>query len=277
MKKKEKIRKPQKEKKKVKTSSGYVPQKALFGNGDDYYVYKMKPLERLVGGALGFMAGAFVIMVFFRSYILALAAGLVLILPGIRRYQNFLKEKRRKVLLFQFRDMLESLTASYSTGKNTLGAFEDAYGDMIDIYGKKADIVCELKLIVDGIYNGQRIEDLLENFAKRSHLDDVESFATIFEVSNQFGGNLKKVVGDTYRVISEKLEMEMEIKTLLTANQNELNIMMLMPLVIMLTLSSMGSMSVIQNTPLNVLTKIIALVMFGVAYITGRKIIDIRV
>lgn len=277
MKKKEKISKSKKEKKITKTSDRYISQKPLFGNGDDYYVYRMKPLECLVGGAAGFMAGAFVIMVFFRSYILALAAGLVMIVPGIRKYQNFLTEKRRKVLLFQFRDMMESLTASYSTGKNTLGAFEDAYGDMIDIYGKKADIVNELKLIVDGIYNGLRVENLLENFARRSHLDDIESFATIFEVSNEYGGNLKKVVGDTYRIISEKLEMEMEIKTLLTANQNELNIMMLMPLVIMLTLSSMGSMSVVQNTPLNVLTKIIALAMFGAAYIIGKKIIDVRV
>ena len=53
--------------------------------------------------------------------------------------------------------------------------------------------------------------------------------------------------------------------------------MMLMPLVIMLTLSSMGSMSVIQNTPLNVLTKIIALAMFGAAYMIGKKIINVRV
>lgn len=277
MKKKEKISKPKKEKRVSKISTRYIPQKPLFGNGDDYYIHKMKPVECLAGGAMGVAAGAFVIMVFFRSYILALIAGLIMILPGIRKYQNFLKEKRRKVLLFQFRDMMESLTASYSTGKNTLGAFEDAYGDMIDIYGKKADIVNELKLIVDGIYNGLRVEDLLENFARRSHLDDIESFATIFEVSNEYGGNLKKVVGDTYRIISEKLEMEMEIKTLLTANQNELNIMMLMPLVIMLTLSSMGSMSVIQNTPLNVLTKIIALALFGIAYVAGRKIIDVRV
>ena len=131
MKKKEKISKSKKEKKITKTSDRYISQKPLFGNGDDYYVYRMKPLECLVGGAAGFMAGAFVIMVFFRSYILALAAGLVMIVPGIRKYQNFLTEKRRKVLLFQFRDMMESLTASYSTGKNTLGAFEDAYGDTL--------------------------------------------------------------------------------------------------------------------------------------------------
>ena len=48
---------------------------------------------------------------------------------------------------------------------------------------------------------------------------------------------ISKAVGDTYRIINEKIEMEMEIRTLLTANKNELNIMMLMPLIIMVTLS----------------------------------------
>ena len=68
-----------------------------------------------------------------------------------------------------------------------------------------------------------------------------------------------------------------EIRTLLTANKNELNIMMLMPLIIMVTLSGMGSMSIVQNTPLNVLTKVIALTLFGTAYYIGRKIIDIKI
>ena len=67
MKKKEKISKPKKEKRVSKISTRYIPQKPLFGNGDDYYIHKMKPVECLAGGAMGVAAGAFVIMVFFRS------------------------------------------------------------------------------------------------------------------------------------------------------------------------------------------------------------------
>ena len=278
MRKKENIhKKKSKQIKKTKKPGKYIPKKALFGNGEDYYVYHMKFAEKLTGGALGFLAGMFVCMTFFRNLILSVIVGAVLIIPGAVKYRNFLKEKRQKTLLIQFRDMLESLTSSYSAGKNTQGAFEDAYGDMADIYGKKSDIVHEIEMIINGIYNGQNIEALLQNFADRSHLDDVESFSTIFEVSNRYGGNLKKVVGDTYRIINEKIEMEMEIKTLLTANKNELNIMMLMPLIIMITLSGMGNMSIVQNTPLNIVIKVAALGMFGIAYYIGRKIIDIRI
>ena len=69
----------------------------------------------------------------------------------------------------------------------------------------------------------------------------------------------------------------MEIRTLLTANKNELNIMMVMPFVIMLMISGMGDMSIIQNTPGNVLIKCGVLLLFGVAYYMGRKIVDIEI
>lgn len=255
----------------------YVPEKALFGHADDYYVYRMNSVEKGLGALMGFGAGFFVFMVFFRSILFSVIAGGLLAVPGIAKYRNYLKEKRMQNLLFQFRDMMESLSASYSAGKNTQGAFQDACADLISIYGEKADIVHELKLIVSGLYNGQNIDDMLSNFALRSHLDDIESFATIFEVTNRYGGNLKKVVGETRQIINEKIETEMEIRTLLTANKNDLNIMILMPVVLMLMLGGMGDMSIVQNTPVNVVIKLIALALFGGAYYMGRKIVDIRI
>lgn len=270
-------KKIKKQKKVRKSKNKYVPQKALFGNVDDYYIYHMSYTDKALGGALGFLAGFFVCMVFFRNIFISLTAGMILIPLGMRKYRDYLKERRLRSLLFQFRDMMESLTASYSAGKNTSDAFQDACADMINIYGEKADIVKELECLVSGLYNGQNIDDLLSNFASRSHLDDIESFATIFEVTNRYGGNLRKVVGETRQIISDKIETEMEIQTLLTANKNELNIMILMPLLIMLMLDGMGNMSIVQNTPVNVVTKCAAIVLFILAYLMGQKIVNIKV
>lgn len=274
MKKKEKR---QKKRTGFRKKESYLPIKAILGNGEDYYIYHMNPIERICGGSLGSFAGFLVSMVFYRDLLLSVAAGMIMIVPGIRKYKKYLMEKRLKDLLLQFRDMMESLTSSFSTGKNTQGAFQDAYADMENIYGRKADIVHEIELIVNGLYNGQNIDDLLQNFAARSHLEDIESFATTFEVTNRFGGNLKKVVGETRQIINDKIEVEQEIETLLTANKNELNIMTLMPFVIMLTLNGLGNMSIVENTPVNILTKTMALGLFAAAYWMGRKIVDIKV
>ena len=272
-----KTAKQQKRRKSKTKNKQYQPQTALFGKADDYWVYNMSLAERLAGCAIGFGAGFFVCMVFFRNFWLSVVAGVVLVLPACKKYQGYLMKKRQKNLLLQFKDMMEALTSSFSTGKNTSEAFQDAYIDMADLYGKKSDIAKEIELIVTGMYNGILLNDLLMNFALRSHLDDIESFATIFQVCSQYGGDLKKVVGETRVIISDKIGTELEIETMLTANRNELNIMIVMPLLIMITLNGAGNLSAAQNTTENILVKLAALGLFAFAYALGRKIIDIKV
>jgi len=70
----------------------------------------------------------------------------------------------------------------------------------------------------------------------------------------------------------------MEIGTLLSGNKNELNIMMIMPLIIIVSMEGLGSeMTVTGNSPLNILIKIVALGMFAAAYVLGKKITTIKV
>ena len=53
--------------------------------------------------------------------------------------------------------------------------------------------------------------------------------------------------------------------------------MIILPVLLMLMLNGMGNMSIVQNTPLNVIVKIGVLILFGVAYYMGRKIVDIKI
>lgn len=151
-------------------------------------------------------------------------------------YQESRLKRRKKELLLQFKDLLESLTASYATGKNTLDSFRDAWNDLEQIYGDQADITRELAIIVTGMENNITIEDLLTNFARRSGLEDVASFADVFRVSIRQGANIKDIIAATRDVINDKIEIEMEIQTIIAGNKNELNIMMVMPLVILVSL-----------------------------------------
>ena len=102
-------------------------------------------------------------------------------------------------------------------------------------------------------------------------------FAIVFEVCNRQGRDLKRVVSDTREIINDKIEIEMEIETMLSGNKNELNIMMIMPVIVVLSLSSMGTMTIVSNSPVNLLVKVICLGIFGAAYLIGRKIVDIKI
>lgn len=261
-----------------KKKEAYEPIGSLIGGGEDYHVYPMSPRDRILAGMAGAGIGGLVSYLFFRSQPVTVVAAIAVALLAQGIYQESRQKKRKKELLLQFKDLLESLTSSYATGKNTLDSFRDAFSDLEQIYGDQADITRELAIIVTGMENNIRIEDLLTNFAQRSGLEDVASFADVFRVSLRQGANIQNIIASTRDVINDKIEIEMEIQTIIAGNKNELNIMMIMPLVILISLGGMGSdMTAASNTPANVVIKLAALGMFYLAYHLGRKFTDIKV
>ena len=78
-------------------------------------------------------------------------------------------------------------------------------------------------------------------------------------------------------IISDKIEIEMEIQTTVASNRNEINIMSVMPFVIIAMMGTLGQSAITANTPVNIAVKSIALIMFVIAYVLGRKITDIKV
>ena len=261
----------------LKKKDDYAEKHGLMGNADDYHIYHMRLIDYLVGFLIGFALGFVVVMIFFRVVIFAVTVGVFCGIPAIKYYRKYRKEKRQRDLLIEFRDLLEALTTSYSSGKNTMEAFAESYQDLLSLYGEKSDIVNETRIIIAGMTNNIIIEDLLRDFAERCGLEDVESFTSTFESGLRQGGDIRQVVWDSRKIINDKIEIEMEIKTMLTEKENELNIMMVMPLIIMVTLSGIGTMSAVINTPFTVIVKIFAIGLFAAAYMMGRKIINIRI
>ena len=51
------------------------------------------------------------------------------------------------------------------------------------------------------------------------------TIANVFEVCNRQGSDLKRIVSDTREIINDKIEVEMEIETMIAGSKNELNIM----------------------------------------------------
>jgi tight adherence protein B len=181
--------------------------------------------------------------------------------------------------LLQFRDLLDALSNSYSSGMNTQSAFNDAYKDLEKSFGKNAPIVKELSIILKGLNNNFLIEELLRDMAARCGIDDIKSFADTFAVCSRLGGDLKRIVKESRDIISEKIEIEMEIETTVSANKNEIDILCVMPFVMvtMLGRMSQGGTSILTNTPVNVVVKFFAIFLFAVAYKIGMKICDIKV
>lgn len=263
--------------KKKKKTEEYAELRGLLGNGKDYHVYHMTKKDYLTAWVLGFLAAVIVLFAFFNSVPISLIGGIVCAKMLPKHYCEYKKKKQLNELRSQFRDLLESLTSSYSAGQNTVEAFEDAVSDMTSIYGEDADIVQEVQMISTGLKHNINIEELLVNFAKRSNLEDVMSFANVFQICNRQGSDLKRIVSDTREIINDKIEVEMEIETMISGSKNELNIMMVMPVIVVVMLKGMGSTMAGSNTAATVLVKMLCIGIFALAYVMGRKIIDIKI
>jgi len=260
-------------KKKVKNQYEVIP--GLMNMGEDYHIYQMSKGEHLLGALMGMGIGIVIGIVFFNSWGVSLFLAVLAAVMVQKPYGQYLHKKRMKKMLLEFKDLLEALSSSYSAGMTTTKAFSDAYNEMSGLYGPDSDVVKELNIINIGLQHNYNIEDLLLNFAARCGLEDVDSFANVFEVCNRKGGNLQQIVGETRSVINDKIEIEMEIQTMVASSKNELNIMMVMPLVIMMSMRGFGD-SMSGNSLPNLMIKGISLGIFAGAYLLGMKMIEIK-
>ena len=123
---------------KSKKKEKYVPLTGLTGIGEDYNIYIMDPREKIIGYLIGFVAGFLAAQIMFGVVIASIVIGAAVGFYAIPVYRRYLQERRRKAILLQFRDMLDSLSNSFSAGKNTPDAFTDAYSDLKLAYGEQA-------------------------------------------------------------------------------------------------------------------------------------------
>lgn len=203
--------------------------------------------------------------------------GLAAVKIAIPTIASSLKEKRTKELKNQFRDMLDSLATSLNSGKNVIDSFRSVEQDLRLQYEENAYILYELQVIMTGIHNNIDIETLLNDFGRRSGVEDIESFANVFQICYRQGGNLKQVIRNTHSIINDKMEIESEIKTMVATNNMQQKIMIVVPIVLVALIKSMSpEFAANFATTTGILATTFAIVMFVVAYFVGKKILEIR-
>lgn len=260
-----------------KKKEPYIPKNGILGNATDYNYYKMNAITKITCFLVGLVVGFGVGYIFYESIILSLIAGCIVGAICIPIYHKSYLDKRKKNLTLQFRDMLESLSASIGAGSNIQDAFQAAYQDMVVQYTEDGYIAKEIAIIMSGLQNNIAIENLLMDFGQRSGIEDIMSFADVFETCYRKGGNIKEVIMSTYHIISDKIEVQLEIKTMVSSKTSEQNLMLVMPVVLVLMLKTMAGDMIDLNSPTGRMSTTVAMVIFAVSYLMSKKILDIKV
>ncbi len=265
-----------KESKLLKKKTEYVPVSGIIGDACDYNIYKETVAEKIRWFLLGAVVSGAVLYVFYESIIITLIAGIICGIVFIPIHRKSVIEKRKLRLSVQFKSLLEALSTSIGAGKNVRDSFFGAKEDLSVQYSEDSDIVKEINIINIGLENNVRIEELLMNFAKRSGLEDIKSFADVFATCYKKGGNINEIIKNTSKIIGDKIEIKMELETMVSGQKNEQNIMLVMPVIFIIVLKSMGGELVDLTSVVGRLSITGSLLIFVAAYFISKKILDIK-
>lgn len=245
----------------------------------DYTASPCNLPDHIIAFLIGFTAGFAVLFIFYKVILLSIVGGIVMGVIYIFVAEQAAVRKRIKQLRIQFFDMLEAMSVSMRAGNPVLKALESAHEDLLLIYGEDSDIIAELGVMVSRFRNAVPLSQAFEDFAERSGLEDAKSFASVYATIEGKSSRADEIVRETQQIIADKMEIEMEIDTLMTAAKSEVNIMLFMPLVILAVIGYAGAgfMDAIYTEPLGRVVATGGLIVFIISFILAKKFSDVEI
>lgn len=244
----------------------------------DYTVSPSGFFDHILALVIGFAAGFAVLFIFYKIWILSIIGGVVFGVINIFVAAQSAITKRKKKLRIQFYDLLEAMSVAMRAGNPVIKALESAREDLSLIYSEDSDIITELKIMIGRFNNAVPLSEIFSDLAKRSGLEDIASFASIYSTIEGKSSRANEIVRETQQIISDKMEIEMEIDTMMTAAKSEVNIMLFMPLIILgvIGYAGAGFMDAIYTTAAGRIVSTGGLIVFIVSYIMARKFSSIK-
>ena len=133
--------------------------------------------------------------------------------------------------------------------------------------------------MVNQIGIGMSAEAIFREFAMRSAVEDIDTFASVFSIAKRTGGDMVAIIKETSDSIAGKLDTRSEIAVLISSKRLEQNIMTMIPIGIILyiDLTSGGLLDPLYGNLTGILIMSVCLCIYGAAVMLGRKLIRIEV
>lgn len=245
----------------------------------EYSVNKGSAADNILAFLKGCAVGFAVLFVFYKLWLLSAMGGIAVGVASIYADRKKRANTRIRKLRVEFYDMLEAMSVSMRAGNPVLKALESAKEDLELIYSKDSDIIVELTIILERFRNAMPLSAAFEDFAERSGLEDVASFASVYATIEGKSSRADEIVRETQQIIADKMAIEMEIDTLMTAAKSEVSIMLLLPLVILgvIGYAGAGFMDAIYTTPAGRLVATGGLVIFIISYIMAQRFSNVEI
>lgn len=243
----------------------------------DYSEYQYAKGEQIKFGLVSTTVLFALFMLFYNNLIISIVLSITLTFVVLKRVKGLLARKRRKQLSVQFRDAMEGLVSALVAGYSLENAVEETRNDLLLLYSKEDIIVQEFDTMVNRMRVKVPIEELIYDLGLRSGVEDILTFSEILLTAKRTGGNLVHVMRQTSSNISEKMEIQREIETVISGKKMESSCMTAIPLlmIVYLRIFSPGFLDPLYNNLMGVLIMTGALGVYIVAFLWGQHIMKI--
>lgn len=245
-----------------------------------YTKCNMTKAQHILAYIVSGLAVSAVMYLFYHIVPVSLIVGFIAAIAIEKMYADKSVDKRQRELRLQFKEFLESMSVAVGAGNVEIHAIRSALKDLKIAYNENADIVKEVEnILMQYEKGGKLLKDLFQDLADRSGLDDIQSFATIYAVIEGKSDRFGDILLQTQEIIGDKIAIEQEIETVITAAKSETNMMIVMPIVIVVAMSAMGAglMDALFKTMVGHIAATVSIVIFAASYIYALRVSDVKV
>lgn len=240
--------------------------------------------ERLSGKERGLVFGIALICCGAIAFLFYDSAwGMLWILPVYwlvkKKWKEQKSSKSTEELRLHFMNGLQVLEASLQAGYSMENAWKEVEKESRLLYGENSVFYQEIREINQTTSLNQPIEKLFCEFAYRSGVEEMVSFAEVLEYGKRNGGDWKRLIADSVLQMLERFEAQKEIEVMLAEKRMEQMIMNVMPLgmLLFLRLFSWEYLEILYGNIIGVLAMSVCLAVYVAAVFLSEKIMDIQV
>ncbi len=247
-----------------------------------YYECNMTRRQHFVGYLVFALGIAGIFYIYYHSILISAIGGLILAVFQEKNYAGSVMRKRQNRLRLQFKEFLDIITISISggSGQTIENAVRASVRELKMMFNEDTDIGREISLIVsDYDHAGIPMAESFKELGERSDIDDIKSFATIYKTIEGKTSDFGYIVAQTRDIIKEKTEITMEIETSISGAKSEAYMMLVLPLVLIVVMTSMGGglMDSLYNGITGRLAATFGLVCTFASYVIATRATEIEV
>lgn len=245
-----------------------------------YYECNMTMKQHILAYLAYVLLIAIVFYIYYHSLLVSLVGGAVVAYFQEKNYAKSVIKKRQNKLRMQFKEFLDIITISISggSGQSLENAIKASLRELKMLFNEDADIIREISIIISDYENaGIPMKEGFQELGKRSDIDDIASFATIYATIEGKTSDFGYIVTQTRDMIKDKMEITMEIETNITSAKSETNTMLVLPLIIIIAMSVMGSgfLDSLFTTPIGRVAATFGIACTFVSYVLSGKATEI--